>query len=746
MKLFFNRFKLKKKVLAAVATAGLMAGSVVFAALPDIIHMEDIKPGMTGKGYTVVDSSGEIRSFDVKVTGRLGGGKMETPRILIDISGPLIEETGGAISGMSGSPIYIEGKLAGALSASIKEMHIDKGIMVTPIDAMLKIWEYPDSKNKTMLPTVDVRKSREEAEQAQKDFDNKVRDIKVALNKMDPKHFPEIHNPNLADNLKDEWNNPNLADNLRDAYPANKPDDEDKGDIAPTDEVPGEEEPEKVTEADGANGGTDAHENKADDGEDKGMISSQYVQDYTPESNGKTNDNKEGAGVAGVEEKALLLTSGFSQRGVDFMQDILAQKGFRIQDVGEWNSYAGAHTVDYNATLAPGSSVGVAAAVGDYSIGAIGTVTAVDDKRILAFGHPFSHRGNVNYFMTGSDVISTVHGPLSGMKLGSNSSLIGRINQDREDGIAGILGVFPQNIPVAVTINDVDLAKSVTYNSMVAFDEELIPALSTAMVYDAMSKTVNRGVNGTARVHFAVRTNMGENGLVERTNMFYNGSDVGKPAVSEITEIMNTICNNKEREADIYDIKVDVFIEGKRMTASLLSATPSKNEVLPGEDLIFSTTVKPYRGEKVVLEVPYTVPRNQLPGTLNLDIHGGGLVNVAKLLLAQQGGDASLEEDKSIQTEAILKDMVESSCNNDIVIEPAVAAAMTEAQQKEAIRQAIKQAKRAEKEAKKALEDARNGKKADKPAKTVEPVSRFATDYIIDNVIHTSVRVVEKKD
>ncbi len=161
--------------------------------------------------------------------------------------------------------------------------------------------------------------------------------------------------------------------------------------------------------------------------------------------------------------------------------------------------------------------------------------------------------------------------------------------------------------------------------------------------------------------------------------------------------------------------------------------------------MIFSTTIKPYRGEKVVLEVPYTVPKTQLPGTLNLDIHGGGLVNVAKLLLAQQGGDSSLEEDKSISTETILKEMTDSNHNNDIVIEPAVAAPMTEAQQKEAIKQAIKQAKRLEKEAKQAIEDAKKGKKTEKSGKEAEVVSKLATDYIIDNVIHTSVRVVEKK-
>lgn len=741
MRKFLNRLNLKKKIIAACMSISLLAGSVCLAALPEIIHMDEIQNGMTGKGYTVIDPSGEIRSFDVKVTGRMGGGKMDSPRILIDVSGPLIEETGGAISGMSGSPIYINGKLAGALSASIKEMHINKGIMVTPIDDMLKIWDYPDTKNKTSLPQVDIAKAREEAEKAQEEFDQKVKDIKVALNKMNPKHFPDVSNPNLADNLREDWNNPNLADNLREGY---VPPEETEPEV----QSPQEEGSEKGKTADTT---AQAEESKSDPSAETAatqeeMENSAPAQaEYAPKGEIKNEGDEPVASNTEIEEKAVLMAAGFSSKGIELIRETLGAKGFKIQDTSEWNSFAGAHTINYNATLEPGSAVGVAAAVGDYSLGAIGTVTAVDDKRILAFGHPFSHRGNVNYFMTGSDVVSTVHGPLSGMKLGNNTSLIGRINQDRADGIAGILGVFPQNIPVIVTINDVDLAKSISYNSLVAYDEELVPALSTAMVYDALSKTINREMNGTAKVHFVVRTNMGEDGRVERSNMFYNSSDVGKPAISEMTEIMNTICNNKDREADIYDIKVDVFIEGKRMTASLLSAVPSKGEVLPGETVIFSTTIKPYRGEKVVLEVPYTVPKTQLPGTLNLDIHGGGLVNVAKLLLAQQAGDSSLEEDKSISTETILKEMTDSNHNNDIVIEPAVAAPMTEAQQKEAIKQAIKQAKRLEKEAKQAIEDAKKGKKTEKSGKEAEVVSKLATDYIIDNVIHTSVRVVEKK-
>jgi hypothetical protein len=430
--------------------------------------------------------------------------------------------------------------------------------------------------------------------------------------------------------------------------------------------------------------------------------------------------------------------NGFTTKGVDFLNDKLP--GMKLREVANWNSNASPATIDYNASLEPGGAVGVAEIVGDYYMGAMGTVTAVDGKKVLAFGHGHTNRGNVNYFMTGADVFSTAHGPLDGMKIGHMTSIIGRVNQDRIDGVAGILGEYPQNVPVILTVNDIDLANSQTYHSLIAYDEEVVPILTTAMVYDSMYKTIDREMAGTARVHFVVRTDMGEEGRIERTNMFYSGNDVGKQAVGELNEIMNTICNNKDREADIYDVKVDVFIGDKRMTASILSATPDKTEVCPGDTVTFKTSLKPYRQDKVTVEVPYTVPKTQLPGTLNLDLHGGGLVNVAKLLLAQQEGDESLEEDQSIKTEAKIKDMLKTPHNNDIVVEPAAAPILTDEQQRAAIKEAIKKSQMLTEGSKKPK------KTTAEDNKPVEAVQCTATDYVIENVIHTTLKVVEKQD
>ncbi|WP_407396994.1 SpoIVB peptidase S55 domain-containing protein [Anaerovibrio sp.] len=686
--IIINRFlnRLKKRALAMGIAFSLAMGSISFA-MPEIMPLTEVTPGMTGKGYTIIDKSGEIKSFDVEVVGVNGSSsKLASPRILIDLSGEMIKTTGGIVSGMSGSPIYVDGKLIGAASASFSNVYLDKRVMVTPIEYMLKLWDLPDNKNKTQTPQIDLKKIREEAaKKAEEEAKKAEKEAKAEEEK------------------ESEVESDTQKASVDDSAPESK---------------------EAVIEEKTA---------------DKGQRDNTYITKEELEAQKEVAETEKQAEAPKENEeqdreKAWKLVSGFSGKGVDFLSEKIP--GIKLRDVANWNSNAGPATIDYNANLEPGGAVGVAQIVGDYYVGAMGTVTAVDGKRILAFGHGNTDRGNVNYFMTGADVFSTAHGPLDGMKIGHMTSIIGRVNQDRYDGIAGILGEYPQNVPVILTVNDTDLANSQTYHSFVAYDEEVVPLLTTAMVYDSMYKTIDRAINGTAKVHFRIRTDMGENGVIERTNMFYNGSDVGKQAVGELNEILNTICTNKEREANIYDVKVDVFIGGQRMTASILSATPDKTEVCAGDKVIFKTTLKPYRQEKVTVDVPYTVPKTQLPGTLNLDLHGGGLINVAKLLLAQQAGDASLEEDQNVKTEAKIKEMLKTACNNDIVVEPAAAPILTDAQQKAAVKEAIKQSKKL----------AENGNKAKVDnSKPIEAVQRTATDYVIENVIHTTLKIVENK-
>ena len=661
---FLNRYigKIKKGLVSLCLTGALLVSSVAVAALPEIIGLKELQPGMWGTGYTVIDASGEIRPFDVQVVGILGdNSKMSAKRILVNRSGPLIEETGGAISGMSGSPIYFNGRLAGALSAGYKDMYPTQRIMLTPIEDMLKIWDYPDTRNKTRMPQLDLAQMKAEREKFQADQEAKAKEGK---------------------------------------------------------------EPAEEKAAEEAAAQSEEHEEQAG-------AEAQDEETATDEE-----AEVESGSEAPLEHKTTYFASGFGAQGLKMLQSKMSPLGIQVDYDNTWDNGVSMMSVRPNAVLQPGSPVGVAMSIGDFTFGSMGTVTAVDGNRVLAFGHSYTHRGNVNYFMTDADVISTIHGPTSGMKLGNVQGIIGRVNQDRQDGIGGILGQFPQTVPVIVTVHDKDTGREITYNTMVAYDEEVLAALAPVVVYSSINTTLDRQDASTASLQFSLRSSYGKDGLISRRNMFYDDGDVAKVAVTELNDILAVILGNKEKEADMLDLKVDVTIDKGRKTATLVSAVPSKQEVVPGEEITFDTTIKPYRGEKIKLSVPYKVPEHQQPGQLALDVHGGGLVNVAKILLAQQqateAGAKPAEEEPTVDVQ--LQNMLSSNCNNDIVIESTVEVPQNDAELKESIRQAQKLAK----------ELAKNPQAVKKPNQK-PVVNKLATDYIIENVIHTSVKVLEKK-
>lgn len=101
-----------------------------------ILPVESVRSGMVGIGYTVFEGS-RIDTFSVSIVGVLRSYRPGGSLIMARASNPTLAKT-GIIAGMSGSPIYIDGKLIGALSYTwgfLKEPLAG----ITPIEEMLDI-------------------------------------------------------------------------------------------------------------------------------------------------------------------------------------------------------------------------------------------------------------------------------------------------------------------------------------------------------------------------------------------------------------------------------------------------------------------------------------------------------------------------------------------------------------------------------------------------------------------------------
>ena len=106
-----------------------------------IMPLTEIKPGMKGIGKTVY--AGErIEEFQVEILGVLENILPKQSAILAKLSGGPLENT-GVLGGMSGSPVYIDGKLIGAVAFSFP-FSKEAIAGITPIQQMLDIFEKPE--------------------------------------------------------------------------------------------------------------------------------------------------------------------------------------------------------------------------------------------------------------------------------------------------------------------------------------------------------------------------------------------------------------------------------------------------------------------------------------------------------------------------------------------------------------------------------------------------------------------------
>lgn len=130
-------------LVLACAWPGVSAWSADLPASwdPDrFMAVEEIRPGMTGIGKSVFRGT-RIEEFPVEILGVLPTPNPGGEIILARLSGQGLEKS-GVIAGMSGSPIYIEGRLIGALAFGWS-FATEPITGITPIAEMLRLAERP---------------------------------------------------------------------------------------------------------------------------------------------------------------------------------------------------------------------------------------------------------------------------------------------------------------------------------------------------------------------------------------------------------------------------------------------------------------------------------------------------------------------------------------------------------------------------------------------------------------------------
>jgi len=465
------------------------------------IPVDQIHPGMQGVAYTVFQGV-KPEPMDLEVLGVLRN--VNGPKgniILIRLHGPKVEYT-GVVAGMSGSPVYIDGKLAGALAFRIGEFSKEPIAGVTPIADMLEINaldKSPAEEASAAKPVVETSAGKTAAPGDSTALPGSVQDF---ANYLKPIETPLVFNG----------------------------------------------------------------------------FSEEAVRAFAPQFASAGIVPVMGAGSVSDEKQPEPLEAG--------------------------------------------SAVSAVLVRGDMDIAATCTVTYIDPQRLLACGHPLLQFGSVDIAMNKAQVLATLPSPLNAFKIVNTTEPAGVFVQDRHTGVLGVFGKQPDMIPVTLSIHGGGNTKEFHYE--VLNNPRLSPVAIMATVFNALKGVNQYGEEITYRLNGTIDVKGFP--VVGLKNMFTpaeNGQPAAMAVALSLGERFGRIYDNPYNAPAVNSVKLDFDLVRERRWARLESARTDVTEARPGDQIIVETVLAPYRGERVVRQIPVKIPTSASKGNLRILVSDG---------------------------------------------------------------------------------------------------------------------------
>jgi hypothetical protein len=272
--------------------------------------------------------------------------------------------------------------------------------------------------------------------------------------------------------------------------------------------------------------------------------------------------------------------------------------------------------------LVAGSAISAVLVRGDMNIEATCTVTYVDPQRLLACGHPLLQFGSVDLPMNKAEVLATLASPLNAFKIVNTTEPVGTFVQDRHTGIMGVFDRKPEMIPVTLSIHSSTGVKQFHYE--VLNNPKLTPVALMVTVFNALHGVNEFGEEITYRLAGSIAVK----GFPEVTmrNMFApaeNAQPAAMQAAVSLGERFERIYDNPYNAPSIAGVKLDFDLVRERRLAHLESARTDVTEARPGDEVLLETVLAPYRGERIVQQIPVKIPTSASKGTLRILVSDG---------------------------------------------------------------------------------------------------------------------------
>ena len=489
----------------------------------ELMRIQDVKVGMKGVGKTVVHGF-EIEDFDVEILGVLKNNKIDDSlqisgsSFLVQVSGEVIEKSGGIAAGMSGSPVYIDGKLAGAVSSGWVMADHSVGLL-TPIEEMTGLFKYMKKEKKSGVNVNDL-------------ID---RDVMLFIDK----------SPKVAACYK---------------------------------------------------GVKIGAENAGNIDEKEYMI---FEKASTP-----------------------LMVTGLNNRNFDLLNQNVKRSGYNVKLVNA-ESTPSFGSDDFTVPeLRAGHAIAAQLVKGDINITAIGTLTYLKDNRFLAFAHSFLKKGDASYFFTPANIYYCFSSPEMPFKIGAPGQLIGSVTVDRNEGIAGLLGVMPHVVNVHTVVRDLDNKLKREFSAHVVNDNAMFADLLQSILTQSIDEGINRQGEGFAKVAYSVNGRSEKNGefKINRKNYFYDEADIASSSINELMSTVRTVIANPFEKTCFYDVTCEFDISADNPAAVVGSVSVGGLSYNSGDSIEISVKVEPKYKKSFIENFTIPVPENLENGKYNLKI------------------------------------------------------------------------------------------------------------------------------
>ena len=318
-----------------------------------------------------------------------------------------------------------------------------------------------------------------------------------------------------------------------------------------------------------------------------------------------------------VPASTPILLSGVDRRAADLLAPLFRDTRVTPFPAQASGSLPAGDNPPY--TLEPGSPISVELARGDVTIGAVGTVTAIDGDHVLAFGHPLLGIGSVALPLAPAYVTAVVSSSVVPFKLAnSGQKPLGTIAQDRPAAVAGTLGAGPTMIPMTLTVDAP--AGSTTYHEEVAADERLYPQLVAAASQQLIDRSLAETTGGYAQVGWEIDLAGGDRlNLVEQAD---DPNDIAKAAAQLIGSPLQALATNVFRAPGVSAVKVNVRLSSQRSTGEIVDVVAENPTVEPGTSVVLHVRLQPFRQDPVVKTLSVKLP-DGVSGTVTLTVRGG---------------------------------------------------------------------------------------------------------------------------